>query len=68
VYGKTCQQDPQIHEEIIMSDTKANVKQVKEFFEADGGSRVSMQELKALKDAGGYDAIAEGIGNGSLTY
>lgn len=50
-----------------MSDTKATVKQVKDFFE-DGGPKVSMQELKALKDAGGYDALAEGIGDGSFNY
>jgi hypothetical protein len=51
-----------------VSDTKANVKAVKDFFEADGARKVSMQELKEVKDAGGYDALAEGIGDGSLTY
>jgi hypothetical protein len=52
-----------------MSDTtKATVKQVKEFFEAGGARKVSMTELKELKDAGGYDALAQGIGDGSLNY
>lgn len=47
---------------------KATVKEFFAFFEADGGTKPTMQELKALKDAGGYDEIAEGIGNGTLTY
>ena len=50
---------------------KATIKQLKEFFEADGGAKVGMQELKDLKNANGgidYDAIAEGIGDGTLTY
>lgn len=51
-----------------MSDTKATVKQVKEFFEADGGRKITLPELSALKAAGGYDAVAEGIGDGSFTY
>lgn len=57
---------------------KATIKELKAFFES-GSSvpvevraltdlKVSMQELKELKASGAYDAIAEGIGNGSLTY
>ena len=51
-----------------MTGEKATVKEIIAFFEADGGKKPTMQELKALKDADGYDAIAVGIGNGSLTY
>lgn len=47
---------------------KATLKEVREFFEANGARKISMQELKELKNSGGYDDIAEGIGNGTLTY
>lgn len=50
---------------------KATLKQLREFFEADGGRKLQMQELKDLKASNGgtdYDHIAEGIGNGTLTY
>lgn len=47
---------------------RATVKDLKAFFEADGGRKITMTELKELKDAGGYDSIADGIGDGSLTY
>jgi hypothetical protein len=48
---------------------KCSLTELKKFFEADGGRKVSMQELKELKAAdGAYDAIAYGIGDGSLTY
>lgn len=48
---------------------KATVKEVIAFFaDADGQNAPKMLELKALKDAGEYEAIAEGIGDGSLTY
>ena len=47
---------------------RATVKDLKAFFEANDGRKVTMQELKDLKDSGGYDAIAEGIGDGTLTY
>jgi hypothetical protein len=50
---------------------KATIKQLKEFFEADGGAKVGMQELKELKasrDGRDYDDIANGIGDGTLTY
>lgn len=61
--------------------TRATVKAVKDFFESgENGRKVSMQELKALKEApavgltgttedtSAYADIAEGIGNGTLTY
>ena len=52
-----------------MDSVKATVKEVIAFFaDSEGLHKPTMQELKALKDAGGYDAIAEGVGNGSLTY
>lgn len=47
---------------------RATVKDLKAFFESDGGAKVTMTELKALKDSGGYDDVAEGIGDGTLTY
>lgn len=48
---------------------RATVKQIKDFFEADGGRKVSMQELKDLKaNPKDYDDLANGIGDGSLTY
>lgn len=54
---------------------KASPKEVKEFFEANGGRKVGATEIMALKkdpatkkDLPDYDQIAEGIGDGSLTY
>jgi hypothetical protein len=47
---------------------KATLREVREFFEVGGAPKISMQELKDLKNSGGYDEIAEGIGNGTLTY
>lgn len=50
---------------------KAKVSEVKAFFEADGGRKVTLPELKEIKASNGgtdYDDVAEGIGNGSLTY
>lgn len=57
---------------------KATIKELKAFFETNPATsadvrqladlKVTMQELKDLKSAGAYDAIAEGIGDGSLTY
>lgn len=52
-----------------MSDTKATVPEVKKFF-----GDVTARDLIALKKAAGvthptaYDDLAEGIGDGSLTY
>lgn len=57
-----------------MTDTtaiKCSVKEFREFFESNGGRKVTMTELKEIKASEGgsdYDAIAFGIGNGSLTY
>lgn len=49
--------------------TRATVKAVKDFFESgDSGRKVSMTELKDLKNADGYDAIADGIGDETFTY
>lgn len=50
---------------------KATIAQLKEFFEANGGRKVSMAELKELKAVNGgkdYDAIANGLGDDTLTY
>jgi hypothetical protein len=56
---------------------KATPAQVKAFFEADGGRKVTSAELMALKkttvngvvtEHGDYDQIAYGIGDGSFTY
>lgn len=53
---------------------KASPSEVRAFFEQDGARKVSARELIALKkdddknDLPDYDQIAEGIGNGSLTY
>jgi hypothetical protein len=48
--------------------TRATLKQLREFFE-NGGPKVTMTELKQLKsNPTDYDAIANGIGNGTLTY
>jgi len=50
---------------------KATLKQLREFFESDGGRKLQMQELKDLKASNGgrdYDQVAEGIGDGTLTY
>lgn len=50
---------------------KATIKQLQEFFQANGGSKVTMQELKDLKasrDGRDYDEIANGLGAGTLTY
>lgn len=51
---------------------KANVAQVKKFFE-EGSIRgkLTMADLKALKESNGgrdWDQLAEGIGDGTLTY
>jgi hypothetical protein len=52
-----------------MSDTKAGIKQVKEFFETDGRPLTNTELLDFKKtDSAGYDEVAEGIGNGSFTY
>ncbi len=50
---------------------KASIKDLKAFFEADGGAPIKMQELKDLKASNAgkdYDDIANGIGDGTLTY
>jgi len=60
-----------------MSDngTKASPAEVRAFFEEGGARKVGARELIALKkdpETGDpipdYDQIAEGIGDGSLTY
>lgn len=49
--------------------SRANVKEVKEYFQGDGNRPVRMDELKALKeDPRDYDDISNGIGDGSLKY
>jgi len=56
-------------EEIHMA--KATIAQLKAFFEADGGRKISMAELKELKasrDGRDYDEVANGLGDGTLTY
>jgi hypothetical protein len=59
----------------VDKDARITVKEFKAFFEADGGEKVTIQELKALKEEpsvggnkNGYDDIAVGLTNGSLTY
>lgn len=50
---------------------KATIAQLKEFFEGNGGRKVSMTELKELKasrEGKDYDLIANGIGDETLTY
>jgi hypothetical protein len=54
---------------------KATPQEVKAFFEADGGAKVSASEIMALKkdrytkeNLPDYDHVAFAIGNGSLTY
>lgn len=51
------------------SNTKASIKEVKAFFETDGRELKNTELLEFKKaDSDGYDAIAEGIGDGSMTY
>lgn len=54
---------------------RATAKTVREFFESgENGRKVSLTEFKALKESdgisedNGYGDLAEGIGNGTLTY
>lgn len=48
---------------------RAKPSDIRAFFAADGAPPVSLQEIKALKgNPKDYDQIAEGIGNGTLTY
>lgn len=50
---------------------KATIKELKAFFEADGGTKIEMKELKDLKasrDGADYNELANGIGDGTLTY
>lgn len=50
---------------------RAAIKDIQAFFIADGGSKLTMQELKDLKvsrDGKDYEDIATGIGDGTLTY
>lgn len=50
---------------------KATIKQLKDFFEADGAPKISMAELKDLKasrDGKDFDQIANGIGDQTFTY
>jgi hypothetical protein len=50
---------------------KATVSELKKYFESDGGRKVTLLELKELKasnNGSDYDAIANGIGDASLTY
>lgn len=49
--------------------TRATPGQVIAFF-SEGSHKLGLQEIKALKagDPKAYDQIAEGIGNGTLTY
>ena len=55
--------------------TRATVKDVRNFFESgDTGRKVGLAEFKELKESDGiseenaYADIAEGIGNGTLSY
>lgn len=50
---------------------RATPKEIRDFFEAGGGRKVTASELAKLKSdtkPDAYDQIAEGIGNGTLTY
>lgn len=50
---------------------RAAIKDIQAFFQLDGGSKLTMQELKDLKvsrDGKDYEDIANGIGDGTLTY
>lgn len=50
---------------------RATPKQIREFFEEDGKyPKVSLSELSDFKkaDPEGYDQVANGLGDGSLTY
>jgi len=50
---------------------KSTLTQVREYFKADGGTPLSMAELKEIKDADGgkhWEQLTEGITNGTLTY
>lgn len=50
---------------------RATITAIQAFFTADGGSKLTMQELKDLKvsrDGKDYEDIANGIGDGTLTY
>ena len=50
---------------------KASIKDMKAFFESDGGRKITLPELKELKESRGGDDfsdIANGIGDSSLTY
>lgn len=53
----------------VAAPKRALVKELKEFFEANGGQKVTMQELKELKsNPKDYDDLVIGLGNGTLTY
>lgn len=50
---------------------RATIAIIQAFFIADGGKKLTMQELKDLKvsrDGKDYEDIANGIGDGTLTY
>lgn len=50
---------------------KSALTKVREYFKADGGTPLTMAELKEIKAADGgkhWNQLAEGIENGSLTY
>jgi hypothetical protein len=48
---------------------KATVQQIQNFFGKNAeGKGVDAKDLMALKRAGGYDHIAVGIADGTLTY
>lgn len=48
---------------------RAKPSDIRAYFEEGGYPKVSLQEIKQLKEKpSDYDDIAIGIGNGSLTY
>ncbi len=54
----------------MVDSTKASPQEIRAFFEADSARKVTSRELMDLKkdNPGGYDAIARGIKDGTLTY
>jgi hypothetical protein len=50
---------------------KSALTQLREFFAADGGRKLTMDELKEFKESNGgkdYAQVSGGIADGTLTY
>jgi hypothetical protein len=51
-------------------EEKATPSEMRVYFEADGGPKLTASEIMTLKkaDPDGYDNVAIGVKNGTLTY